>query len=76
MDYLKTTLAFGLLSLEKAIHRQMSKKKKEIKSAAKPESYGKPQKSDAAADAKEENKDPFDFGGLPARDLKKNLGCG
>jgi hypothetical protein len=19
---------------------------------------------------------PFDFGGLPARDLKKNLGCG
>lgn len=20
--------------------------------------------------------DPFDFGGLPTRDLKKNLGCG
>lgn len=20
--------------------------------------------------------DPFDFGGFPARDLKKNLGCG
>ncbi|HEY8936220.1 MAG TPA: hypothetical protein VIM65_13400 [Cyclobacteriaceae bacterium] len=24
----------------------------------------------------EEQKKPFDFGGLPQRDLKKNLGCG
>ncbi|MBI3219308.1 MAG: hypothetical protein HYZ44_07340 [Bacteroidetes bacterium] len=24
----------------------------------------------------EENEKPFDFGGLPQRDLKKNLGCG
>jgi hypothetical protein len=24
----------------------------------------------------EEPKKPFDFGGLPVRDLKKNLGCG
>jgi len=23
-----------------------------------------------------EPKNPFDFGGLPKRDLKKNLGCG
>jgi len=23
-----------------------------------------------------ESKDSFDFGGLPKRDLKKNLGCG
>lgn len=23
-----------------------------------------------------ENEGPFDFGGLPSRDLKKNLGCG
>lgn len=23
-----------------------------------------------------ENESPFNFGGLPARDLKKNLGCG
>ncbi|MBX2955923.1 MAG: hypothetical protein KF846_07190 [Cyclobacteriaceae bacterium] len=23
----------------------------------------------------EENQNPFDFGGLPQRDLKKNLGC-
>lgn len=28
-----------------------------------------------AASAEEENK-PFDFGGLPDRNLKKNLGCG
>ena len=26
--------------------------------------------------APEENEKPFDFGGLPERDLKKNLGCG
>jgi hypothetical protein len=23
-----------------------------------------------------DDENPFDFGGLPARDLKKNLGCG
>jgi hypothetical protein len=23
-----------------------------------------------------EENDPFDFGGIPIRDLKKNLGCG
>jgi hypothetical protein len=26
--------------------------------------------------APEMKDDPFDFGGLPKRDLKKNLGCG
>jgi hypothetical protein len=25
---------------------------------------------------KEEQEKPFDFGGLPQRDLKKSLGCG
>jgi hypothetical protein len=25
---------------------------------------------------KEAAEEPFDFGGLPVRDLKKNLGCG
>ena len=24
----------------------------------------------------EEQREPFDFGGLPMRDFKKNLGCG
>lgn len=24
----------------------------------------------------EDRENPFDFGGLPQRDLKKNLGCG
>lgn len=24
----------------------------------------------------EEESNPFDFGGIPSRDLKKNLGCG
>jgi hypothetical protein len=26
--------------------------------------------------SKEEQEKPFDFGGLPQRDLKKSLGCG
>ena len=26
--------------------------------------------------AEGESKNPFDFGGLPSRDIKKNLGCG
>jgi hypothetical protein len=32
------------------------------------------QEADQQAPAAQEN--PFDFGGLPVRDLKKNLGCG
>lgn len=48
----------------------MSKGKsgKEIKKQ-KQESKQKPQ-------VKEEEEKPHDFGGLPDRDLKKNLGCG
>ena len=29
-----------------------------------------------ASKASNEAKNPFDFGGLPIRDFKKNLGCG
>lgn len=32
------------------------------------------EKSNAGTDA--DDTDSFDFGGLPIRDLKKNLGCG
>jgi hypothetical protein len=51
----------------------MSKAKKKTKKAAdkatvKPASQEPPRSID-------EDK-PFDFGGLPDRDLKKNLGCG
>ncbi|HTE30132.1 MAG TPA: hypothetical protein VK666_07145 [Chryseolinea sp.] len=28
------------------------------------------------AEETESQENPFDFGGLPQRDLKKNLGCG
>lgn len=42
------------------------KKKKEEKSEDKPPSEG----------SVEKNEKPFDFGGIPPRDLKKNLGCG
>lgn len=33
-------------------------------------------KKDATDDKDDLNEKPFDFGGLPNRDLKKNLGCG
>lgn len=39
-----------------------------------------PKKENAAKKAPslpiQEQEKPFDFGGLPQRDLKKNLGCG
>jgi hypothetical protein len=44
----------------------MSKKKAEIQKKEKKNS----------PPIKEEEKKPFDFGGLPQRDLKKSLGCG
>jgi hypothetical protein len=41
----------------------------------------KPEKTETAPAApaplrEEPEEKPFDFGGLPSRDLKKNLGCG
>lgn len=48
----------------------MSKKKEKQKSKEK-EAAEKVQPE--PSDGKEK---PFDFGGLPERDLKKNLGCG
>ena len=50
----------------------MDKKKKVVKKDDQaPKTAPKPEESVI----KEEEK-PFDFGGLPQRDLKKNLGCG
>ena len=45
-------------------------KKKVVKEKVKKEEAPRP-----LAEVKEDEK-PFDFGGLPSRDLKKNLGCG
>ncbi len=45
---------------------------KKKKDKAKKEKEEKPIKQDAP----DNNESPFDFGGLPLRDLKKNLGCG
>lgn len=43
---------------------------------AKKEAEIKPGRRESS-EREEENSNPFDFGGLPARDLKKNLGgCG
>ena len=36
----------------------------------------KPKEKEVKPKPKDENEKPFDFGGLPQRDLKKNLGCG
>ncbi|MBX2961323.1 MAG: hypothetical protein KF687_02355 [Cyclobacteriaceae bacterium] len=46
-------------------------KKKELKEKG---AVLAPLKKQAAQES--ENDNPFDFGGLPQRDLKKNLGCG
>jgi hypothetical protein len=50
----------------------MSVKKKSKKKDPKP--AGPNHKPDAVI--KQDDEKPFDFGGLPNRDLKKNLGCG
>jgi len=47
---------------------------KKSKKKAKPKDVVPDPKSEGAV--KPEKEKPFDFGGLPDRDLKKNLGCG
>ncbi len=50
------------------------------KSSAKKDPDKKPKKKKISNkpihETRKENDAPFDFGGLPQRDLKKNLGCG
>lgn len=46
----------------------MKKKVSKPKKSKKPEKISEPEQ--------QEKEDQFDFGGLPKRDLKKNLGCG
>ena len=41
----------------------------------KPKDKKKAEKLTKPLPSSEEKKDQFDFGGLPPRDLKKNLGC-
>jgi hypothetical protein len=49
----------------------MAKKKRDKKAGQNKKPENKPVKPESVDDEK-----PFDFGGLPQRDLKKNLGCG
>jgi hypothetical protein len=49
---------------------------KNPKKKRKPARDDDPEKMKAGAVVSGEEKKPFDFGGLPDRDLKKNLGCG
>ncbi len=53
--------------MEEGELKDKTSKKKESKSE--PDNKIQPKPS-------EEPEKPFDFGGLPQRDLKKNLGCG
>jgi hypothetical protein len=48
-----------------------TKRDQEKAHQAKSREEAKPPKQES-----ERETDPFDFGGLPKRDLKKNLGCG
>jgi hypothetical protein len=55
----------------------MAKKRKPAKEKKAVEKEEKPQpKQNTQNDEHTESENPFDFGGLPNRDLKKNLGCG
>ena len=54
----------------------MEKKKRKVKKtdqSAKDQSF---QSNDPRISQEEKDEKPLDFGGLPDRNLKKNLGCG
>jgi len=53
----------------------MEERELKAKTTKKKEPKAEPEKKIPEASAEEPEK-PFDFGGLPQRDLKKNLGCG
>lgn len=53
--------------MKKSKSKKQDKKGKTLKPSSAP---GKEKQADEARE------NPFDFGGLPNRDLKKNLGCG
>lgn len=55
----------------------MKKKQKEAdEDQPKPEKAEDAKKEDKPATTNTEESTAFDFGGIPDRDLKKNLGCG
>lgn len=54
----------------------MSKKKKEKEENQPVKKMPSTEPEKPSTEEKSEPENPFDFGGLPQRDLKKNLGCG
>jgi len=46
------------------------------KETPEPKAQPKPEENIPQEKEPGETEDPFDFGGLPKRNLKKNLGCG
>ena len=59
--------------LRKLVGEKMRKKKK---SKARDINKEYPKPMDRNTEVEKDEEKPFDFGGLPNRDLKKNLGCG
>ena len=55
---------------EKSMNKKKKLKKKQDRKDKKENAHPK------AEHAQQEDEKPHDFGGLPHRDLKKNLGCG
>ena len=51
-------------------------RKNEQRKARQHEPPGLPSKKAPLLTAPEKDNETFDFGGMPLRDLKKNLGCG
>ena len=70
-DLLGTFLIFKIGNKSRDFIEKHNQKKKR-----KPAREANPDKTKAGPVPSEEEKKPFDFGGLPDRDLKKNLGCG
>lgn len=54
----------------------MNKKSKTKANRGKTKAAKKPEDLSSSQTTSAEPENPFDFGGLPKRDLKKNLGCG
>jgi hypothetical protein len=52
------------------------KKRKSRKKSAKVTAKPVPKENPQQVPSEEKDTDSFDFGGIPERDLKKNLGCG
>lgn len=64
----------GIMTMSRSKSR---KKARKTRSGEELREFGTKVKKDTGrSDPEQEDEDPFDSGGMPQRDLKKNLGCG